>query len=269
MIEDAAASGVPFRWVGGDCVYGDSPTFVQGVRALGKWYVLDVSEHAHVWTEDPHPPKGETSGKGRPRTRPTKRPQPVPSLAQTLPESAWKRVVVAEGSQGPRMWEYAELKVWFSENRLPAAKPERLLIRRSLDQEPELKFQRCNAPERAPLAEAAAAGGCRWSIEQCFQTGKGECGLDEYETRGWIGWHHHTAMSMLALWFLTLQRRRLGEKNRTADGAGSASRTSNAADAKTLGRAGNPQMVELETDSQPDRRGMSSPAARRRTPAAR
>jgi SRSO17 transposase len=37
MVTDAAVAGVSFRWVGGDSVYGDSPTFVQGVRELGKW----------------------------------------------------------------------------------------------------------------------------------------------------------------------------------------------------------------------------------------
>lgn len=52
-----------------------------------------------------------------------------------------------------------------------------------------------------------------WTIEQDFQAGKGECGLDEYETRGWTGWHHHTALSMLALFFLMLQRRRVEKKN--------------------------------------------------------
>ena len=50
MVADAVAEGVPFRWVGGDGVYGDSPTFVQGVRLLGKWYVLDSSADARVWT---------------------------------------------------------------------------------------------------------------------------------------------------------------------------------------------------------------------------
>ena len=50
------------------------------------------------------------------------------------------------------------------------------------------------------------------AVEQAFEAAKGEGGLDEYETRGWIGWHHHTALSMLALWFLGLQRRRLGKK---------------------------------------------------------
>ena len=36
MVAAAVAEGVPFRWVGGDGVYGDSPTFVQGVRLLGQ-----------------------------------------------------------------------------------------------------------------------------------------------------------------------------------------------------------------------------------------
>ncbi len=31
----------------------------------------------------------------------------------------------------------------------------------------------------------------RWTIEEDIQSAKGECGLDEYETRGWVGWHHH------------------------------------------------------------------------------
>jgi hypothetical protein len=35
-------------------------------------------------------------------------------LAQ-LPKVVWQRVVVAEGSQGPRTYEYAEVSVWFSE----------------------------------------------------------------------------------------------------------------------------------------------------------
>src|SRR5262249_49352500 len=58
----------------------------------------------------------------------------------------------------------------------------------------------------------AAVRGTRWTVEEDIQSGKGECGLDEYETRGWVGWHHHTALSMLALAFLVLQRQRMGEK---------------------------------------------------------
>jgi SRSO17 transposase len=218
MVREAEARGVPFRWVGGDSVYGDSPVFVQGVRELGKWYVVDTSADARVWLAPPMViPAGTQGTGGRPRTRPrvTRKPIRVDQVLAQVPVRVWRRLVVAEGSQGPRTYEYAEVPVWFSEAGLPSG-PERLLLRRTLGQKVEIKYQRSNAPASVPLAKAAQVGGGRWSIEQDFQAGKGECGLDEYETRGWTGWHHHTALALLALWFLTLQRRRLGEK-RTAD----------------------------------------------------
>jgi hypothetical protein len=31
----------------------------------------------------------------------------------------------------------------------------------------------------------------RWTVEQCFEEGKGEVGLDEYEVRSWHGWFRH------------------------------------------------------------------------------
>ena len=31
--------------------------------------------------------------------------------------------------------------------------------------------------------------------------------------RGRLGWHHHMTLSLLALWFLVLERQRVGEKN--------------------------------------------------------
>ena len=222
MVRAAHERGAPFRWVGGDSLYGDSPGFVQGVRALDKWYVLDVSSSMHVWLSEPEViPAGKQGTRGRTTTRPrvTTKPIPVGEVLAQLPKVVWQRVVVAEeGSQGPRTYEYTEVTVWFSEEGLPSG-PERLLIRRTLSQKAEIKYHRTNAPAEIPLGKVARVAGTRWSVEEDFQTGKGECGLDEYETRGWVGWHHHTALAMLALWFLVLQKRRLGEKRGTDDGA--------------------------------------------------
>ena len=115
-----------------------------------------------------------------------------------MPAGAWRRLTVAEGSQGPRVYEYAEVWVWFSEEGLPGPR-ERLLVRRSLGQEPELKITTArNAPAEVPLLKLAQVRATRWTIEEDIKSGKGQCGLDEYETRGWSGWHHHTALSMLA-----------------------------------------------------------------------
>jgi SRSO17 transposase len=220
MVETAVRDGVPFRWVGGDCVYGDSPKFVQGVRALGKWYVLDVSSEAHVWLTQPELRNSGEPGSGRRRSakaaKATTKPISVPEAVAQLSSSAFRRVTVADGSQGPIVYEYAEMTVWFSEEGAPASQPERLLVRRSCTQEAEVKYHRSNAPSKVNLERIAEQRACRWTIEQDIQAGKGECGLDEYETRGWIGWHHHTGLAILALLFLVLQKVRLGKK-RAAD----------------------------------------------------
>jgi SRSO17 transposase len=219
MVAEAVVAAVPFRWVSGDSVYGDSPGFVQGLRALEKWYVLDTSADARVWTSAPRVrPVGTTSRRGgRPttRTKVTTKAVRVDEVLAQLPTNAWKRVVVAQGSQGPRVYEYAELTVWFSEEGVPS-EPERLVLRRSIGQQREWKAHRSNAPAAVPLTKVARVAGGRWCIEQDIQAAKGDCGLDEYETRGWVGWHHHTALSLLALWFLVRQRRRLGEKSAPA-----------------------------------------------------
>src|SRR2546429_6803536 len=39
-------------------------------------------------------------------------------------------------------------------------------------------------------------------IEASFKRGKGEVGMDEYQVRTWQGWHHHMALSLMAVWFL-------------------------------------------------------------------
>jgi SRSO17 transposase len=268
MLSVAVNEGVPFRWVGGDSVYGDSPTFVQGVRQLGKWYVLDTACDTRVWTEEPQVIPAEQRPKpkrGRPYTQPlvvgeAKR---VDEVIAALPAKAWRRVRVAEGSQGPRIYEYAEVWVWFSEQGLPGPK-ERLLVRRSISQEAELKYHRSNAPAEVPLEKVAQVRGTRWTIEEDIQSAKGECGLDEYETRGWLGWHHHTALSMLALAFLVLQKQRLGEKRGADERAGSPRPAASPVGSTQLGHRRDPQVVPLASGTQQAGRRQPSPAASRR-----
>lgn len=273
MVQTAVTDQLPFRWVGGDCVYGDSPTFVQGVRELGKWYVLDTSSDARVWLSKPRSRKVGASGPrgGRPRTKAkaVSKPITVAEAAAGLSPSAFTRITVSQGSQGPIVYAYAELTVWFSEQGYPADQPERLLVRRSLGQEPELKYHRSNAPAEIPLKRLAQQRSCRWTIEQDIQAGKGESGLDEYETRGWIGWHHHTALSMLALLFLVLQKIRLGEKRAADDRPGSSRHPAPSPGATAVGRRRNRGVVQLAHGKKSRRKTVSRKTSSRRTAAAK
>jgi SRSO17 transposase len=263
-VADAVARGVPSRWVGGDGAYGDSPAFVQGVRLLGKWYVLDSSADARAWTTQPRviPPEQRPRPKrGRLCTQPlvvgeAKR---VDEVVAALPATAWRRLTVAEGSQGPRAYEYAEVWVWSSEEGLPGPR-ERLLVRRSLGQEPELKYHRSTTPEEVRLLKLAQVRATRWTIEEDIKSGQGQCGRDEYETRGWWGWHHHTALSMLALAFLVLQRRRVGEKRAGDDRARGAGPAGPPAGGTHLGRGRDPGVVGLAAGAESACRGQSPQA---------
>jgi SRSO17 transposase len=273
MAASAVSERIPFRWVGGDSIYGNSPTFVQGVRQLGKYYVLDISSEAHIWTKQPQvipPEQRPKHGRGRSHTQPLVigESEQVDQVVAALPASAWHRVTVAEGSQGPLIYEYAEVWVWFSEEGLPGPR-ERLLVRRSLGQEPELKYHRSNAPPEVPLTKVTQVRATRWTIEEDIQSAKGECGLDEYETRGWVGWHHHTTLSMLALAFLVLQRVRVGGKRAADECSRSASPFVPPVGCARVGRGRDPVVVPLASGAQSSSGRKPPRATSRRAQAAR
>jgi SRSO17 transposase len=93
---------------------------------------------------------------------------------------------------------------------------------RSLGAEPQTWYTVSNARRQERRATLARVHGERHRIEEVLQEGKGEVGLAHYEVRGWVGWHHHMTLALVALWFLTLERRRLGGKNAGRDAAPSA-----------------------------------------------
>ena len=262
MVQEALRSGVPCRFVGGDSLYGDSPTFVQGLRLLQQTYVLDVSSTMHVWLKRPRFKRPRRMGAKR---QPLTKPVPVTEAVKQIPASAFRRITVAEGSQGPIVYDYAELTVWFSEEGNPPPSPERLLVRRSVGQNPELKFHRSNAAEEVALPRLAQVRSCRWSIEDDIKAAKGECGLDEYETRGWTGWHHHTILSLLALLYLVLQSQRLGEKRAGDHGAGSPSSNPSSPRPSPPDRRSDPALVGMETPPQSSRQGQPRKTPPQRT----
>jgi SRSO17 transposase len=44
-------------------------------------------------------------------------------------------------------------------------------------------------------------------VERCFQDAKTSVGMADYQARGWIAWHHHMALVMLAMLFVVRERK--------------------------------------------------------------
>jgi SRSO17 transposase len=99
---------------------------------------------------------------------------------------------------------------------------ERLVVMRNVG-ESQIDYALSNAGAEVPLVEMVRAQRQRHRVEEFFGAGKGEAGLGQYEVRSWVGWHHHMTLAMVAMWFLSLERRRIGGENPGGDGAASAS----------------------------------------------
>lgn len=208
---------LPFQWVAADALYGDSPAFRDGVAALNKWYFTEIKCSTQIWETRPEVYLPKWKGRGR---RPVRlrlknakdHPVRVDDLITALPKAAWTKATIKEGSKGPIVCDFAFLRLIESRANLPRSEVW-LIIRRNLDDPSVIKFYFSNAPVDIPLIELVRLSGMRWPIETIFEEDKGEIGLDHYETRSWLGWHHHMLLVALAHHFLVRLRVRFHEKS--------------------------------------------------------
>jgi SRSO17 transposase len=186
MLWRSLDAGVPAAWVTGDTVYGSHRPLRAGLEAREQAYALAVSCQEHV----------EVAGQQ----------QRVDQLAKALAPEAWQRLSAGAGSKGPRLYDWARLEL---SSPVPAGWERWLVIRRSIAvgaKPPKLAYVLVFARKGTTLQEMVQVIGARWTVEQCFEVGKGEVGLDEYEVRSWQGWYRHITLSMLAQAFLTVLR---------------------------------------------------------------
>jgi SRSO17 transposase len=215
LIRNVAVLGVvtPDR-VMADEAYGRDGEFLDEMDRLGQRYVAEVPKNTTVWTADPAGCVPAYSGRGQPPKRPTRESVvSVAALAADLPEGAWQRLQVREGAVGPLVFEFAAVRAW-AVRRRQSGPPIWVLIRRSLEATPEVKYYVSNGEAETALSVMALVACTRHQIEDFFEDTKGYLGLAQYETRSWVGWHHHMTLVGLAHLFVSVTRLRLKKKVR-------------------------------------------------------
>lgn len=208
---------VPWQWVAMDEGFGRATHLLNHIHAANKYFFAEIACDTRAWRHRPKVvPPGAPPPTGRPPTlqhlaADAPRAQRVDQLARALPRKQWQRCVIHEGTKGPMVVEIAALRVVMVAEGLPG-REEWFVIRRPLgkDSSTVWKYYRCNAPKQTPFKTLARLTGWRWPVETTIEECKGELGLDHYEVRGWLGWHHHTTMTLLAHHFLVRLRVELG-----------------------------------------------------------
>ena len=193
----------PAQWLGCDATFGSDPHFLDSLpQALD--YFASVRSDTQVFVDKPRLRVPPYKGRGR---RPTKaqrlpgepQPQTVAHIAQSS-RCHWQPVILAEGAKGPIVAEVARLRVYPSHQGRPKDAAVWLFLRRHSDG--AIKYALSNAPPAVPFSQLCHAATMRWPIEQCFQDGKSQVGMDHYEHRSWPAWHRHMIYVFLALHLL-------------------------------------------------------------------
>ena len=214
LIDEVRKSGCfPAKWIGADAAFGADIDFLDALpKELA--YFAAIKSDTRVFTKKskiglpPYKGRGRRPGKfqilpGQPR------PRMVSEIAK-YGRLSWKAVVVAEGAKGPIIAQVARIRIYLSRDGLPTGDRQWLFFRKNNDG--QIKYAISNASKEISLSELVKASTMRWPIEQCFQEGKGQVGMDCYEHRSWPAWHRHMTFVFLALNFMLRMRLRLKKK---------------------------------------------------------
>jgi SRSO17 transposase len=215
LIKSGLAQDIPRGTVLADAGFGGSGEFRAAVTALGLIYAMAVRPLTNVWRKGEAPPK--KLSKGRPGPYPKGQPAPPPhphrplqvqKLALELPASKWRTITWREGSNTPLSDRFAILRVSCANGdglRAAPSPEEWLIIEWPKDEEEPTRYWLSTLPADTSPTELVRMAKLRWRIERDYLELKQECGLGQYEGRGWRGFHHHVTLCIAAYGFLISQ----------------------------------------------------------------
>jgi SRSO17 transposase len=186
MLQRTWDAGISATWVTGDTVYGSNLPLRAALETRRQAYALAISCQEQV----------DVAGR---RVR-------VDDLTRERSGEQWLRHSAGNGAKGPRLYDWMRIELSSPE---VEGWQHWLVVRQSISsgaKPPDQAFFLVFARTGTSLSEVVQALGGRWSIEQCFEIGKGEIGLDDYEVRTFHGWYRHITLCLLAQAFLTVLR---------------------------------------------------------------
>ena len=189
MLDEADRMQVSYKVIGTDAGYGGDATFLSGLEARGKRYVVAIPCDFHVEV------KGQAAlGSRR-----------VDAVLQDVARSAWATIVWREGTKGWLRKKFVAIRVY----RTLEGQRHQLgwLIgeRPARGQSGDWKYYFSNFPKAMPLEKMVEYAHRRWHIEEFHEGGKSLLGWDDYQGRLWTGFHRQATVIMLTYSFLRWQ----------------------------------------------------------------
>lgn len=193
MIEHAVACDFPKGVVLADCDYGNKTAFRDTLDALNLQYAVEVQGTTMVRT---------VLGRNRFGDR-----MPVAELgAAMLPKL--RRVTWREGTKTTLRSRFARVRVVVDRADEPLREPQWLLVEWPDGEPAPTRFVLSTMPKSTSCKQLVRTFKERWRIERSYEDQKGELGLDHYEGRSFVGWHHHVSVVLACYAFLIAEHAR-------------------------------------------------------------
>ena len=206
MIKENRALGLKFDWIGGDGLYGHNSELTRELDTEGLFYVLDIHKDETIFLEEPTfaiPEKNEGRGPKPTKIKPSINSIRVDNYCESLLDSDFEKVQVRKTAKGWKRILVHVASVWHWNGLENKAQPRMLVITKTLDKKIKIKYSFSNGKEGEYTKKEYAYFQCsRYWVERCFDDSKNELGLSGYQVRGWMAWHHHQSLVMMACLYL-------------------------------------------------------------------
>lgn len=208
MVVHAQELGLRYGWVGADAGYGKGLGFCMELEKMNETFMVDIHSDQLIYNGNPTPCLPCSKGRGKKPTRYKidKKGVRVDKWVATQPKKSWRKLTLRDSTKGKLTYEFLAVRVWLWMKNTPEVRRWHLVVRRNPDTHSDYKYSLSNAPKGTKLKRLAYMQGQRFWIERSFEEGKSECGMADYQMRGWVGWHHHMALVKMAMLFMLKER---------------------------------------------------------------
>jgi SRSO17 transposase len=212
IINQQVANGISFDFIGGDGYYGNDANFASSIDLLGYLYMLDIHSDQKIYLERPDlilPERKSNKGPEPKKLKATTNQTSVTAYLQTLNDENWERICVRNTAKGVLTGDYHFVKVWIINKNKMQVEQRLLVIRKTRTNEgiDEIKFSFTNANLEQYTQQAIAyMQAQRFFVEHCIKEAKQILGLDQFQTRKWLAWHHQVALNFLVSSFILKEK---------------------------------------------------------------
>jgi SRSO17 transposase len=199
---------IPFKWVCFDSFYGRDSSLLFSLQDLSITFMADIPNDHAVYLKLPKvlQPVNSIGKRGRKSTRKIIKGRSivVNKIAGQIKETDYREIILRKNNNGKNVKaKFFSCPANIIKKADGSVMNVILLIRK--DDDGTIRYTITNAINES-LERLAFMQAQRYFIERSFQEAKQQLGMNEYQIRGYKGWHRHMAMTSLALLFVQIEK---------------------------------------------------------------